>query len=187
MTAGVCTMSIAKAVERSESSLVAAAQAGNMAAFEVLYRRYSGRTYALCLRMCANPGRAEELAQDAFVRAWEKLNTVRGDSLFGTWLHRVTVNVVLSEARSRGRREARVLPVEDPASLSVAAEGMTPGLQVDLEEAVAALPEGARTVFVLHDIEGFRHEEIADMTGTAVGTCKAQLFRARRLLREKLR
>lgn len=157
-----------------------------MAAFEALYRQYSGRTYALCLRMCGNPSRAEELAQDAFVRAWEKLKSFRGDSRFGTWLHRLTVNVVLTEARSRGRREARVVPVEDPGALPVAAADPTPGLHVDLEEAVAALPEGARAVFVLHDIEGYRHQDIAEMTGSAVGTCKAQLFRARRLLREKL-
>ncbi len=186
MTAGVLSMSDVATADRSESSLVAAAQDGDMAAFEALYRQYSGRTYALCLRMCGNPSRAEELAQDAFVRAWEKLNSFRGDSRFGTWLHRLTVNVVLTEARSRGRREARVAPVEDPGSLPVAATGTTPGLHVDLEEAVAALPEGARVVFVLHDIEGYRHQDIADMTGSAVGTCKAQLFRARRLLREKL-
>ncbi len=159
---------------------------GDARAFEHLYRKHSGRVYALCLRMTADPALAEELAQDAFVRAWEKLDTFRGNSQFGTWMHRLTVNVVLSALRGRTRRLQREVATEQLADLPAEAPTQEPGVMRDLERAIASLPEGARKVFVLHDVEGYKHEEIAAMTGTATGTCKAQLHRARRLLREKL-
>lgn len=162
------------------------ALSGDARAFEQLYRKHAGRVYALCLRMTGDPALAQELAQDAFVRAWEKLDTFRGHSQFGTWLHRLTVNVVLTALRSRGRRQQREFATEDLADLGVAAPASEPGVMEDLERAIASLPEGARKVFVLHDVEGYKHEDIAEMTGTATGTCKAQLHRARRLLREKL-
>lgn len=177
-------------LRRSEvSDPVRAAQGGDVAAFEQLYRDHQGRVYALCLRMTADPGRAEELTQDVFLRAWDKLSTFRGDAAFSTWLHRLAVNVVLGDRRSQGKRWARLVMSENMAPFedrekSTAAQ-MT-GVGMDLEAAISALPEGARTVFVLYEIEGYRHDEIADMTGTAVGTSKAQLHRARRLLREAL-
>ena len=176
------------------SDAVGRAQAGDQAAFEELYRGHVGRVYALCLRMTADKGRAEELTQDVFLRAWTKLSTFRGDAAFSTWLHRLAVNVVLADRRSQGKRWALLMgadelePYEGAASRAAPAgfEDNVKGAHLDLEEAIAALPEGARRVFVLYEIEGYRHEEIADATGTAVGTSKAQLHRARKLLRKAL-
>ena len=139
------------------------------------------------LRMCGDPSLAEELAQEAFIRAWQKLSSFRGDSAFSTWLHRVTVNVVLGDRRSTARREARIKPAGDDVPVDLSASVPSPGQALDLERSIAALPDGARAVFVLHDVEGYRHREIAEMTGMAEGTSKAHLHRARRLLREELR
>jgi RNA polymerase sigma-70 factor, ECF subfamily len=171
--------------------LIRRAQQGDQAAFEALYREHVGRVYALCLRLTADRARAEELTQDAFVRAWQRLASFRGESAFGSWLYRLTVNVVFLSQRTERRRELRLFASDDPAALERAPDtagkgGGGPGLRLDLERAVASLPPGAREVFVLHDVEGYRHEEIARLTGIAVGTSKAQLFRARRLLREAL-
>jgi RNA polymerase sigma-70 factor (ECF subfamily) len=166
--------------------LVVRAASGDVAAFEELYRENTGRVYLLCLRMCGDPSLAEELAQEAFVRAWQKLGSFRGDSAFSTWLHRVTVNVVLGDRRSTARREARVKPVGDDLPVNLSASGSSPGQALDLERSIAALPDGARTVFILHDVEGYRHKEIARLTGLAEGTSKAQLHRARKLLRKAL-
>ncbi len=166
--------------------LVAAARDGSESAFRSLYEGSVDRVYALCLRLAADPALAEELTQDVFVRAWEKLDTFRGESAFSTWLHRLAVNVALTERRARGRREARVSLGSDLANLDRPARIAAPGIRMDLERAIASLPAGARAVFVLHDIEGYQHEEIAEMSGVAAGTSKAQLFRARRLLREML-
>jgi RNA polymerase sigma-70 factor (ECF subfamily) len=174
------------------TEVVRRAQDGDEAAFEGIYRECAGRVYALCLRLTGNAAEAEERTQDVFVRAWQRLGTFRGESAFTSWLHRLAVNVVLAERRATQRREQRVQPVEDPGALerpgrsAAGWEGGGWGEQIDLERAVAALPEGAREVFVLHDIEGYRHDEIAAQAGIAAGTSKAQLFRARRLLREML-
>jgi len=174
-------------MQADSSDLIQRAQQGDQAAFETLYRAHVGRVYALCLRLSADPVRAEELTQDAFVRAWERLASFRGESAFSSWLYRLTVNVVFLSQRAGRRRALRVFTTDDPAALERPgdASGAAAG-QVDLERAVAALPPGAREVFVLHDVEGYRHQEIAELTGIAVGTSKAQLFRARRLLREAL-
>lgn len=166
--------------------LVRRAQAGEEAAFEALYRAHAGRVFALCLRLSGDRTRATELVQDVFVRCWERLRSFRGESAFGSWLYRLAVNLVWMANRGDRRREARVIPVEDPQVLERPGETSTAGLSVDLERAIGSLPDGAREVFVLFDIEGYHHEEIARMTGIAVGTSKAQLFRARRLLRGQL-
>lgn len=171
---------------RSARSLVDRAAGGEVEAFEKLYRENAGRIYLLCLRMCGNPSLAEELAQEAFIRAWQKLGSFRGDSAFSTWLHRVAVNVVLGDRRSTARREARVKPAGDDLPVDLSAPEPSPGQALDLEKSIAALPDGARTVFVLHDVEGYRHKEIAQLTGIAEGTSKAQLHRARKLLRKAL-
>jgi RNA polymerase sigma-70 factor (ECF subfamily) len=161
------------------------AQAGDRAAFRELYDTHVGRVFAVCLRMAGDRAQAEEYTQDAFVQAWERLGSFRGESAFGTWLHRLTVNQVLLSRRAAQRRGARVGLTDDERAIEGEARGST-GLGRDLEQAIAALPEGARTVFVLHDIEGYQHEEIGRLLGIAAGTSKAQLFRARRLLREAL-
>ena len=166
--------------------LVARAQTGDQTAFRELYRQHAGRVYALCLRLTGDSSAAEERTQDVFVRLWDKLKSFRGESAFSSWLHRLTVNVVLNEQRTTGRRELRVMPSADPAALERGKGEPTIGLSIDLEKAIAELPDGAREVFVLFDIEGYGHAEIASLTGIAEGTSKAQLFRARRLLREKL-
>jgi len=142
--------------------------------------------YALCLRLTGDAGAAEERTQDVFVRAWDKLRSFRGESAFSSWLHRLAVNVVMNERRTTIRREQRVTPMAAPEVLERGKGEPTVGLGIDLERAIATLPEGAREVFVLYDIEGYSHAEIGELTGIAEGTSKAQLFRARHLLREKL-
>ena len=166
--------------------LVARAQAGDQTAFRDLYRQHAGRVYALCLRLTGDGRDAEERTQDVFVRLWDKLGSFRGDSAFSSWLHRLAVNVVLNERRTTSRREQRVMPAEDPDTVVGAQHAAPLHLGIDLERAIAELPDGAREVFVLYDIEGYAHGEIAQLVGIAEGTSKAQLFRARRLLREKL-
>lgn len=166
--------------------LVARAQAGDQTAFRDLYRQHAGRVYALCLRLTGDARDADERTQDVFVRLWDKLGSFRGESAFSSWLHRLAVNVVLNERRTTWRRERRVTPAEDPGALERNRGNPTEGLSIDLERAIAELPDGAREVFVLFDIEGYGHADIASLTGIAEGTSKAQLFRARRLLREKL-
>ncbi len=167
-------------------SLVERAQEGNSRAFEVLYRRLVGRVYALCLRMARDPLKAEELTQDVFVRAWERLGSFRKEAQFSTWLHRLAVNVVLQAGRTRGRREAREELVADPSDYLGRVQREMPGTRLDLERAIASLPEGARTVVVLRDVQGYKYEEIARMQGVALGTVKAQIHRARKLMRERL-
>jgi RNA polymerase sigma-70 factor (ECF subfamily) len=170
----------------AERKLVRAAQAGDLAAFEKLYRSKVGLVYAICLRMAGNAALAEELTQDVFVRAWQKLPSFRGESAFGTWLTRLAVNVVLGERRDRGRRDARLTLAEDVEVFAAPVPPKDSGAALDLERAIATLPEQARRIFVLHDVEGWKHPEIAHFTGLAVGTCKSHLHRARKLLREVL-
>jgi len=186
----------------ADAQLVERARTGDVAAFEHVYRREVGRVYALCLRMTADAARARELTQSVFVRAWDRLGSFRGDSQLSSWLHRIAVNEVLTEARTDRRRRARVvlaedLTAEDAGHDDAGAREDAPEMsgitlpedietRMDLDRAIAALPTGARTVFVLHDIEGYRHEEISRMTGSAEGTLRAQLHRARKLLMEAL-
>jgi len=167
-------------------ALVARAQAGDQRAFEALYRQTVDRIYALCLRMTANPDEATELVQDAYVRAWQGLGSFRGDSLFTTWLHRLTVNLVLQERRSKGRRRAREVLEGDLERFGQAACSAMPGTRVDLERAIAGLPAKAREVLVLRDVQGYKYDEIAGMTGVSLGTVKAQIHRARGLVKEAL-
>ena len=167
--------------------LVAHAQAGDQCAFEKLYREHVGCVFGICLRMLCNQSQAEELTQRIFVRAWMKLDSFRGESSFSSWLYRLSVNMVLKDLQSRGKESGG--PIDRDGFQTVPEPSVTPSpnIQIDLEKAVASLPPQARLVFVMHDIEGYRHAEIADVLGVAVGTTKAQLFRARRLLREALK
>jgi len=173
----------------TETRWVEKAQAGDRLAFEQLYRSHCGRIYALCWRMCGgDKGLAEDMVQEAFFRAWNKLDLFRGDSKFGTWLHRLTVNVVLSDRRIRVKRLQREREMVDEVERKLIGDrDVFAGLRKDLEAAIAGLPERARTVLVLYDIEGYQHNEIAEMTGMAVGSSKAQLHRARKLVREVLK
>ena len=174
-----------------ERALVARAQRGDVAAFEALYRTTSGRVYALCMRMAGDPAYATELMQDVFVKIWEKLSLFRGESAFSTWVHRLAVNTVLEARRREGRRgnyEERGSSLEEGEGGGLEERGVRPRIEdrLDLEYAIAKLPPGARQVFVLHDVEGYQHNEIAKMTGLAEGTLRAQLHRARKLLMEIL-
>ncbi len=169
---------------------VALAASGDRRAFERLYRTHLNHVYSICVRMCGNRTRAEELTQDVFVRVWEKLPLFRGESAFSTWLHRLAVNVVLNARKVEGRERSRAAPASDEGDetqeMFGAAEPTPITERMDLEAAIATLPPGARRVFVLHDVEGFKHEEIAEMLGVTSGGSKAQLHRARMLLREAL-
>jgi RNA polymerase sigma-70 factor (ECF subfamily) len=168
---------------------VALAAHGDRRAFERLYRTNVDRVFTLCARIVGDRTRAEELTQDVFVRAWEKLAQFRGDSAFSTWLHRLAVNLVLNDRQAERRRRERMHDeVEDVDALATprAREDQSPALSMDLEAAIAALPPGARKVFVLHDVHGYTHDEIGAMLGVTAGGCKAQLHRARLLLREAL-
>lgn len=176
-----------QALAHGEVSDVAAAQGGDRAAFERLYRAHAGRVLALCARLTGDRSAAEDLTQEAFVKAWEGLPSFRGESAFASWLHRVTVRVVLDEVRAKVRRPRTMSLVSGPEEVSGSASPHGASSDMDLERAVAALPEGARRVFVLHDVQGYSHEEISRLTHLAPGTSKAQLHRARMLLREALR
>lgn len=171
-----------------EARWVERAQAGDTAAFEQLYRAHCDRIYALCWRLCGGDAAlAEDVVQEAFVRAWSKLRLFKGESSFGTWMHRVAANVALSDRRIRLRRVSRERPLDEAVERTArGAKDVTAGLRQDLEQAIGGLPERARTVLVLYDIEGYQHAEIAEMTGMAVGSSKAQLHRARKLVREAL-
>lgn len=174
-------------LEQNADPDVALAAAGDRRAFERLYRVHVNRVFSVCARMVADRQQAEELTQDIFVRAWEKLSLFRGESAFSTWLHRLAVNVVLNARKIEGRRRSRTADdVSEDGEAFTAPMPLAPGDLLDLERAMEKLPPGARRVFVLHDVEGYKHEEIAEMLGVTSGACKAQLHRARMLLRRQL-
>ncbi len=172
----------------SEDELVSRAKNGDQAAYESLYRLHRDKIYGLLWRISGGQhALAEDLLQEAFVRAWQKLDLFRGDSRFGTWLHRLAVNVALSDRRSRMRIAGKEVAMDEHVDrTAVGQKDVRADRQADLEQSIANLPERARAVLVLYDIEGYQHAEIAEMTGMAVGSSKAQLHRARKLLREEL-
>lgn len=174
-------------VPLSDHALAVAAAAGDMQAFEMLYERHNRRVYSLCLRMTQNPAEAEDLTQEAFIQLFRKIGSFRGESAFTTWLHRLTVNQCLMHFRKRSVKLERtteegetpvqvVRGTENPNSMPVLD-------RIALDNALKQLPPGYRTVFVLHDVEGHEHEEIAKILGVAVGTSKSQLHKARMKLR----
>ncbi len=177
-----------------DDALVDRARRGDVDAFEQLYRIHAGRVYALCLRLAADPVVARELTQDTFVKAWDALPRFRADASLTTWLHRIAVNALLERRRGEKRRTARVSLAGDDDDGDGAGEydvagavlGPDVATAIDLERAIGALPPGIRRAFVLHAVEGYTHEEIATMTGLAAGTLRAQLHRARQLLKRAL-
>lgn len=191
MTTGAGTHSSALFADRSplsDGALVAAARKGDMKAFERLYRLHSGKVLGLCLRMTRRRDVAEDCVQQTFIRAWRSLAAFEGRSAFGTWLHRIAVNEVLTYQRNHGTRaESDSEAVDDAHAEPVEMQrGYDAGEVMDVERALATLPPGSRHVVVLQTVYGYSHEEVADMLGIAVGTCKAQLHRGRRLLRERM-
>ena len=163
---------------------------GDMQAFEMIYRRYHPRVFSLCLRMTKNVTQAEDLAQEVFVQLFRKINTFRGESSFSTWLHRLTVNQVLMQFRKPAVRAERAM--DDDSQVEVAVGGTeNPGRmsvidRISLQEAVAQLPPGYRMVFILHDVEGYEHGQIAEILGCSIGTSKSQLHKSRMRLRQLL-
>lgn len=158
---------------------------GDHAAFERLYREHVGRIHALARRMVGDDV-AEDLTQEVFIRAWQKLGSFRGDALFGTWLHRLAVNLLLTRRETLRKREARAVSGEGVLERLTATRQRSSAAALDLDAALRRLPDGARQVFVLYDVEGYGHEEIAGLMGISVGTSKSQLHRARMLLRGHL-
>lgn len=171
--------------QEQEGKDVALATGGDSKAFERLYRGHHGRVYSIALRMTGAEW-AEDLTQEVFIRAWTKLGTFRREASFGTWLHRLAVNLILSRRETLMRRSRRHLPDNGVLGRTPAREG-NPGAALDFEAALSRLPEGAKQVFVLFDVEGYPHAEIADMMGISPGTSKSQLHRARMMLREYLK
>jgi RNA polymerase sigma-70 factor (ECF subfamily) len=161
--------------------VVRRAQLGDVDAFEQLYRAQVGAVYALCRRMVGDEREARDLVQDVFVRTWQRLPTFRGQSALGTWIHRLAVNVVLEHLRLAKRAALRFIDDDDALPASDHSAHRLDAT-MDLGRALEQLPAGARSVFVLHDIHGYSHDEIAQMTGIAAGTARAQLWRARRAL-----
>jgi RNA polymerase sigma-70 factor, ECF subfamily len=179
----------------SEAEAIERAKQGDAEAFQALYDRHKRRVYSLCLRMTANTAEAEDLAQEAFLQLFRKIGTFRGESAFSTWLHRLSVNVVLMHLRKKS------LPVvsldettqnteEDSPKKDFGAEDLSLAGSIDrlqLQKAVESLPPGYRTIFVLHDVEGYEHNEIAGIVGCSIGNSKSQLHKARMKLRDILR
>ena len=174
----------------TDLELARASAAGDASAFERLYQQHNRRVFSICLRMLGNPTEAEDLTQDVFVQLFRKIGSFRGDSAFTTWLHRMTVNQVLMHFRKRGvRMESTTDDGELPILISVGTDRPSHMPIIDniaLERAIAELPPGYRTVFTLHDIEGWEHEEIARRLGCTVGTSKSQLHKARMRIRALL-
>lgn len=170
----------------AEAADVRRAARGDTRAFERLYRRHVGRIHSLCRRMLGDE-HADDATQDVFVRAWERLSSFRGEAAFGTWLYRVAINVVLTRREANGRVAGYFVADGEDLAASRPAPPTSPELRIDLEAAIGTLPDGAREVFVLHDVEGFKHREIAPMLGITEGTSKSQLHRARMLLRAYLK
>jgi|SRR5579871_877624 len=169
-----------------EGALVQRAQSGDMRAFERLYRDHAGKVYGLCVRMTRDPAMAEDCTQETFVNAWRALGRFETRSSVGTWLHRIAVNVVLAKRRKASAASESVPPIEDADAIETEWTLETPLEVREIETAIEQLPEGARDVLVLYAIYGYSHAEVAQMLGVAEGTCKAQLHRARGLLRARL-
>jgi RNA polymerase sigma-70 factor (ECF subfamily) len=178
----------------SETQLIARAQQGEGAAFEALFNAHKRRVYSLCLRMTGDTAEAEDLTQEAFLQLFRKISTFRGESAFTTWLHRLVVNVVLMHLRKKGLQQVSLDEVdssqEEPVKRDYGDDDrrlMGSVDRISLDRAIAALPPGYRTVFVLHDVEGYEHNEIAQIMDCSTGNSKSQLHKARLKLRERLR
>lgn len=169
-------------VSNSEMALIKAVQNGDKQSYHLLYKQYIGQVYGLCYRLTADKMLAEDAAQEVFIQLWNKIGSYQGDSKFSTWLHTVTTNVTISYLRKQKGWWSRMINIEDSPAVNEFDEGCSSS--VDIEAYILKLPERARIVFVLHAIEGYRHEEIANMTNMAVGSSKAQFHRAKQLLQE---
>ncbi len=178
----------------SEAEAIERAKQGDAGAFEALYNLHKRRVYSLCLRMTANTAAAEDLTQEAFLQLFRKIGTFRGESAFSTWLHRMAVNVVLMQLRKKG---LPLVPLEETMETEEDTPRKEPGAddprlagsidRMQLQRSIASLPPGYRMIFLLHDVEGYEHNEIAQMVGCSIGNSKSQLHKARMKLREILK
>src|SRR5260370_20253033 len=183
--------------ELNEAQAIRRAQAGDPAVYEYLYRLHSRRVYALCLRMVRDTAEAEDLTQEAFLLLFRKIHTFRGESAFSTWLHRLAVNLVLMRLRKKALPVVSIEAIPDPEDETTPLRSLELGVsdlilegaidRINLQRCIQRLPAGFRKVFVLHDIQGFRHDEIANLLHSSVGDSKSQLHKARKRLRESLR
>jgi RNA polymerase sigma-70 factor, ECF subfamily len=184
-----------KASDPNEAGLIERAKQGDAIAFQALYDKHKRRVYSLCLRMTSNTAEAEDLAQEAFLQLFRKIGTFRGESAFSTWLHRLSVNVVLMHLRKKSLPvvsldETTAPGEEDTPKKDFGAEDLALAGSIDrlqLQRAVDDLPPGYRTIFVLHDVQGYEHNEIATLVGCSIGNSKSQLHKARMKLRELLK
>ena len=171
-----------KFATKSELDLIRSVQSGVKQAYLALYKQYIGQVYALCYRLTGEKMLAEDASQEVFIQLWKKIGNYKGDSKFSTWLHTVTSNITISYLRKQRGWLQKMFNIEDSVAMYEEAEPSSS--EVDLESYIVRLPERARIVFVLHAIEGYRHEEIATMTNMAVGSSKAQFHRAKQLMKE---
>jgi RNA polymerase sigma-70 factor, ECF subfamily len=182
---------VANIAKATDFDLAQVASKGDMAAFEEIYRRHHRRVYSICLRMLQNASEAEDLTQDVFIQLYRKIGSFRGDSAFTTWLHRMTVNQVLMHFRKRTVKFEKTTEEGDTPEQIVAGtahpEKMRIVDKIALDNAIEQLPAGYKNVFVLHDVEGFEHEEVARILGCSVGTSKSQLHKARLKLQKLLK
>ena len=188
---GAAAEKIASYSTAKDFDLTQAAAAGDMGAFEEVYQRHHRRVYSICLRMLQNAHEAEDLTQDVFIQLYRKIGSFRGDSAFTTWLHRMTVNQVLMHFRKRNVKFEKTTEEGETPDQVVAGTANPDKMpivdKIALENAIDQLPEGYKNVFVLHDVEGFEHEEVAKILGCSVGTSKSQLHKARLKLRKLLK
>ena len=181
----------AASVAATETQLIALAQKGDEEAFEALFEAHKRRVYSLCLRMLGNPTEAEDLTQEAFLQLFRKISTFRGESAFSTWLHRLAVNVVLMHLRKKGLNQISLDETENPQGEPIKRDYGDDDRRlvgsidrIGLNRAISELPPGYRTVFILHDVEGYEHNEIAEIMNCSIGNSKSQLHKARLKLRE---
>jgi RNA polymerase sigma-70 factor, ECF subfamily len=174
-------------MSRPDADLVTRCRAGDVEAFEALYRQHAPRIYSLACRMAGSPQEGEDLVQEIFLQVHRKLGSFKGDSTLGTWVYRLALNQCLDFVRSRQARMSVVTgSFEDARATEPVAPRETPVMKLDLERALQRLPDGYRTAFVLHDVEGFDHKQIGEMLGIAAGTSRSQVFKARMKLRAML-
>jgi RNA polymerase sigma-70 factor, ECF subfamily len=183
----VTSLRLMQKTDHPEEELVSQARAGSHSAFEALYRTHLGNVYGICMRILTDRSRAEEVTQKIFIHAWMKLQSFRGDSRFSSWLYRLSVNMILDELKLVGWKNDPEIRNEQTKLTNAPSFEPAHNLRLDLNNAIDSLPRQARIIFVMHDIAGFTHEEIAEAMKLAPGTCKAQLSRARRILREVLK
>ncbi|MFT6267345.1 MAG: RNA polymerase sigma-70 factor (ECF subfamily) [Alphaproteobacteria bacterium] len=168
--------------DTTESQLIAMTQAQDKEAFRALYQMHLSKVYGLCCRLCCDRSQAEDATQEVFIQVWQKIGNFKGDSKFSTWLHSVAANVTISYVRKQKGWWQKMMNIEESNVQEPVSEASI--ADTDIEKWILRLPERARWVFVLHAIEGYRHDQVADMLGIAVGTSKAQFHRAKHLIEE---